>query len=1093
MPNDAATVAERLYSRLPEIYRSRDLAVAQQALPAADQQVVQGARPLFALVRAIASQVASVRQDMDDLWDNFFIETADDWVVPYIGALLGTNLLPNEVEQSQRLDVRNTILWRRSKGTPAMLAAVVAATSGWKCDVAELFASMMWVENLRHLRMVRPLTVSVHDRFALSRLGHFDDPFLHSPDVRIAPDPGAAPARLGLAAGRTGGAGTASTAGLGRPSIGTEGRYAVHNLGVFVRRQPTFRTAGVFPAAVIPNGPDGNPTTDPTRVSTYTFDPLRREVPLFSAATGAPIERSQFDQEPDRFFGPSVAMDVSVRRLGVPLAVPSGGSATPSRATSPFKFAGNPTLGLHQTEGLRLLEPRVFGLAGQSFIVNAVWRPTDGSPDFWLGGVSSLLTRLGRTVEAFQANAAGTALDGQLLVRIEVTDSRGEWPQLPAGRSAYFPATVLAVRDDVEVPRVATGAVDSSYLDAVLVYLPGMLITPARPAELWVATDGSTYADGDLSARANLARESKGQVWPAADLSRPSATSAPVDPGVHRVRGLAIADPGRFDPAAPVLIEACVGSTVEGSTSQEDGGIFTGTFGVGVTPPDVYPPGRWKAFEYRASSQAIADNIPTAGLRTIRLTPHVIPSFCPQFEVVLTDRAGRSLLCYLPETTFSDVVRQQEYYIHDDGSSYAKPGAAGGQQRLARAGCGQVLPTEGAYPLRRRTLCSGRLPHGGELAVDPERGLFAFPPDDPIVASLPLDARRLTVDFVESCGDQVGARAYSREVDYQTNPPTRIVSSSGDAQTRLPLSRIHTTIQDAIDNSADGEVIEIADSATYTESCSVVMSAGLKTLTVRAADQPLFARPCLVGDGMASIQVQGLPSSRLEVSGLLISGGPLQIRGELTQLLITACTLEVPAVGTVSIASGDEQEDHRARYVICRCLLGAVLTGQGIDRVVIADSVVDNLGGLAIGGLLGGSGGDPPARAVQLERATVLGRIRCDSLTGSESVIVGSAYVDDRQSGCLRFSRFDAASANHLPRRFRCLTDAPRFASYIQWRPDYARLALTTPPPVLTASEAGDAIGSFASARMGTRLANLAAKLREFLPVGLVPLVVAET
>jgi hypothetical protein len=155
--------------------------------------------------------------------------------------------------------------------------------------------------------------------------------------------------------------------------------------------------------------------------------------------------------------------------------------------------------------------------------------------------------------------------------------------------------------------------------------------------------------------------------------------------------------------------------------------------------------------------------------------------------------------------------------------------------------------------------------------------------------------------------------------------------------------------------------------------------------------------------------------------------------------------------------------------------------------------VVDNPGGLAIGSQEDSLGGDVPSRSLQLERVTVLGRIRCDNLVASESLLTAAVWVDDRQAGCLRFSRFDAASANTLPRRFRCVTDSPSFASLVQWRPGYGQLAATSPAALLAASETGDLVGSFASTRAGTRLSNLNAKLLEFLPVGLTPLVILET
>src|SRR5262245_35422606 len=109
--NDAVDFTRRLYSRVPAHYRAYDVESEQDYA-------------LLALLRVVAEQVANLRQDLDALWDNFFIETCDDWVVPYLGALVGTNLLAQPVEQSNRLEVYNTVVWRRSKGTPAMLRAL---------------------------------------------------------------------------------------------------------------------------------------------------------------------------------------------------------------------------------------------------------------------------------------------------------------------------------------------------------------------------------------------------------------------------------------------------------------------------------------------------------------------------------------------------------------------------------------------------------------------------------------------------------------------------------------------------------------------------------------------------------------------------------------------------------------------------------------------------------------------------------------------------------------------------------------------------------------------------------------------------------
>ena len=70
---------DRLYDLLPVVYRMRD---AEQGWPLRD------------FLRVLASQADVLEQDIARLYDNWFIETCDDWVVPYLGDLLGYTLLP---------------------------------------------------------------------------------------------------------------------------------------------------------------------------------------------------------------------------------------------------------------------------------------------------------------------------------------------------------------------------------------------------------------------------------------------------------------------------------------------------------------------------------------------------------------------------------------------------------------------------------------------------------------------------------------------------------------------------------------------------------------------------------------------------------------------------------------------------------------------------------------------------------------------------------------------------------------------------------------------------------------------------------------
>ena len=125
------TKADRLYNLLPAVDRMRD----------ADRGY-----PLRALLQVISEQVNLVSDDIAQLYENWFIETCQDWVVPYIGALvgyqsllqtgdpaaaLGSRALARERILISRRDVANTVRSRRRKGTLAVLEQLAAAVGGW--------------------------------------------------------------------------------------------------------------------------------------------------------------------------------------------------------------------------------------------------------------------------------------------------------------------------------------------------------------------------------------------------------------------------------------------------------------------------------------------------------------------------------------------------------------------------------------------------------------------------------------------------------------------------------------------------------------------------------------------------------------------------------------------------------------------------------------------------------------------------------------------------------------------------------------------------------------------------------------------------
>jgi hypothetical protein len=339
---------------------------------------------------------------------------------------------------------------------------------------------------------------------------------------------------------------------------------------------------------------------------------------------------------------------------------------------------------------------------------------------------------------------------------------------------------------------------------------------------------------------------------------------------------------------------------------------------------------------------------------------------------------------------------------------------------------------------------------------------------------------------------------------------------------------LHSSLASALAVATDNDVIEIVDSTTYLTPAEIVFqNPVVKKLTIRAA---AGQRPCLsfyTAAGLSttsSLRIRS-PLDSLELSGLLFSGGPVELESNVKQFNLLGCTLDPRSATTGwSLRASDTDLNHQAVYLVCRSITGGLRIGAGIDRLIVADSIVDQQGSVAIGelpfvvspppNLIAGSILSPPpalpstpttSNVLQLERVTVLGRIECDVLQASECLLNDLAVVDDQQSGCIRFSRWERGSI--LPRRFQCVPseaqarDCPpnrrclpaQFNSLRFGRPDYAQLGAMRQPEILSASEAGAEVGAFASELNQIRLANLQVKLREFMPVSLTAVVVAET
>ncbi|MDB5028235.1 MAG: hypothetical protein JWO66_1924, partial [Candidatus Eremiobacteraeota bacterium] len=135
------TDPDRLYDLVPVVYRMRDAG--------------QG-YPLRGLLRVISEQVDVVERDIAGLYENWFIETCDDWVVPYIGSLIGYT--PAGGGAVPRRDVADTIRFRRRKGTLSLLEELAEAVGGWPARAVELYRRLAVTQNIDALRLDRGRT-----------------------------------------------------------------------------------------------------------------------------------------------------------------------------------------------------------------------------------------------------------------------------------------------------------------------------------------------------------------------------------------------------------------------------------------------------------------------------------------------------------------------------------------------------------------------------------------------------------------------------------------------------------------------------------------------------------------------------------------------------------------------------------------------------------------------------------------------------------------------------------------------------------------------------------------------------------------------
>ncbi|HEV7784593.1 MAG TPA: hypothetical protein VGQ28_04595, partial [Thermoanaerobaculia bacterium] len=384
--------ADRLYELLPAVYRQRDAELADGL------GLKQG--PLRDLIEIVARQAIVLEQDIFQLYENWFIETCEPWLVPYIGDLIGVRGTGGA--GSRRAEVANTLGYRQAKGTAAMLEQLARDVTGWPARVVEYFERLETTQYANHIRPANLRTPDLRRTNELELLGGPFETANHTAEVR----------RIAIEAGR----------------------YNIMNAGLFLWRLQAYPLEKVTPRPTLA------PFTQPQ--SNFTFNVLGLDEPLFNAPAAeasashiaeeinvpAPIRRRALNASLASYYGKGLSLEIW------PEWTPATGSQKPldplgpedvvacdltdwNRA-HPDKVAVDPVLGrlsfptAKDPAKVRVSYSYGFSddLGGGSYRRDASFTQIEGEGHFWVGLVD-YPERLPPDIQAFLFSTIQAALD----------------------------------------------------------------------------------------------------------------------------------------------------------------------------------------------------------------------------------------------------------------------------------------------------------------------------------------------------------------------------------------------------------------------------------------------------------------------------------------------------------------------------------------------------------------------------------------------------------------------------------------------------------------------------------------------------------
>lgn len=163
---EPGTTADRLWQLLPSVHRLRD---------------GEAGGVLAELLDVFGDQLDVLAEELAQLYDDQFVETAAPWATPYIGGVVGYRPIHGVVPEvvSPRAEVANTVAYRRRKGTAAVIEQLARDVTGWPARVYESFERLATTQYMNHTRPHSLASAGMRDHEALHHVvqqgAAFDD------------------------------------------------------------------------------------------------------------------------------------------------------------------------------------------------------------------------------------------------------------------------------------------------------------------------------------------------------------------------------------------------------------------------------------------------------------------------------------------------------------------------------------------------------------------------------------------------------------------------------------------------------------------------------------------------------------------------------------------------------------------------------------------------------------------------------------------------------------------------------------------------------------------------------------------------------